>query len=245
MSNIFQQVASDAGAVEQSLMGPSYPYWSNIKTPEQIGMSTDGGAIGDDINGLIAYAEVLATGNSAASATGGPLGNKFFLQTGAKCTANDTNESVDRYIYVNNVPSGNIPFISSGLGTDFTDARGLIPGAMSNLNVLNPFAILGAFTSGSNPPCQQITMQTIDTNNNVGTETQYVTTSDIQGMDPCNWGNGGSNPVTGATCSETFTNRNPMKVSDELPKNPLVQLYLAILGFLGIYILYCLMKKAK
>ena len=32
----------------------------------------------------------------------------------------ETNQEVDRYIYVNNVPQGNVPFISSGLGVNFT-----------------------------------------------------------------------------------------------------------------------------
>ena len=67
-------------------------------------------AVSKDINGLISYVEVLVTGKSKASVSGGPLGNKFFLKTGAKCKdiANDAsnNELVDRYIYVNNVPQG-------------------------------------------------------------------------------------------------------------------------------------------
>ena len=97
-----------------------------------------------NVEGLIEYVELLVTGDSKASATGKPLGNKFFLKTGGKCAAIDscsdpndasTCEKVDRYIYVDNVPEGNIPFISSGLGVNFSDFKGLIPGAMGNLNV--------------------------------------------------------------------------------------------------------------
>jgi hypothetical protein len=246
MSNIFQDVLNDATAVEQNLLGPTYPYYQNIKTPSQLGMSDNGSIqqMAQDVNGLIQYVEVLVTGNSQASATGGPLGNKFFLQTGAKCAAVDKNgQQVDRYIYIDNVPAGNIPFISSGLGVDFSEFKGLIPGAMSNLNVLNPFAIMSAFMSGSTPPCQELTMQTIDVSNNQSTETQYVTLTDIKNMDPCSFQNG-QNPATGASCKETFQTGVGKDASPVMSDDPVDQIYFASLAGIGIYILYRLMEKS-
>ena len=127
MANIFKEVLKDANGVEARLLGPTYPYYKNIKTPSEIGMGDEGSLrqMGKDIDGLIQYVQLLVTGKSNASATGGPLGNKFFLQTGAKCAAtNADKELVDRYIYVNNVPNGNIPFISSGMGINFSEAKG-------------------------------------------------------------------------------------------------------------------------
>lgn len=255
MSNIFQEVLTDVEGVQDKLLGPTYPYYKNIKNPSQIGMSDNGTLqqTAQDINGLIQYVELLVTGNSQASATGGPLGNKFFLQTGAKCAATDkcsnpndssTCESVDRYIYVDNVPQGNIPFISSGLGVDFSEFKGLIPGAMGNLNVLNPFAIMRAFMSGSTPPCQEITMQTIDVNNNSSSETNYVTLTDIQSMDPCTFSNG-KNPVTGASCQETFQTGVGKDASPVMSDDPMDQLYFASLGLIGLYILYRFMEKSR
>lgn len=255
MSNIFQEVLTDAQGVEQELLGPTYPYYQNINTPAQIGMSDNGTLqqMAKDINGLIQYVELLVTGNSQASKTGGPLGNKFFLKTGAKCAAIDnctnpndvsTCQSVDRYIYVDNVPAGNIPFISSGLGVNFSEFKGLIPGAMGNLNVLNPYAIMRAFMSGSTPPCQQLTMQTIDVNNNSSSETNYVTLTDIQNMDPCTFPNG-TNPVTGAGCRETFQTGVGKDAAPVMSDDPLEQVYFASLGMVGIYILYKLMLKSR
>jgi hypothetical protein len=251
MSNLFEEVLTDAKGVEERLLGPTYPYYTNIKTPKDIGMSDKGTLqqMAKNIDGLIQYVEVLVSGNSKASATGGPLGNKFFLKTGAKCAAIDscsdpndssTCQNVDRYIYVNNVPEGNIPFISSGLGVNFSEFKGLIPGAMGNLNVLNPFAIMRSFLSGSTPPCQPITMQTISVNNAKSSETHYVTLADIGNMDPCNFSNG-KNPVTGKNCRETFKN------NDEaiMPDDPLAQIYFASLGVLGLFILYRLMEKSR
>jgi len=258
MSNIFQQVISDAQGVETELLGPVYPYYQNINTPSSIGISSDGSisALTSDIEGIIAYVELLVQGGGNASSTGNPLGNQFFLKTGAKCMDTETNEEVDRYIYVNNIPNGNIPFISSGLGMDFSEFKGLVPGAMSDLNVLNPYALLQSFMSGSTPPCQSLTMQVTDNNNNSYNETNYVTLTDIQNMDPCNFP-GGSNPITGKSCVEEFTNNNNSgnqnsnltKNSKDngllLPKDTMVQLYFLGLAAIGVYILYKVMEKSK
>ena len=74
MSNIFQEVLTDAQGVQNKLLGPTYPYYKNIKTPSQIGMSDKGTLkqMGKDIDGLIQYVELLVSGKSSASATGGP-----------------------------------------------------------------------------------------------------------------------------------------------------------------------------
>uniref|UniRef100_A0A6C0B1D8 Uncharacterized protein n=1 Tax=viral metagenome TaxID=1070528 RepID=A0A6C0B1D8_9ZZZZ len=260
MSNIFEEVKTNAVGIEQKLLGPDYPYWENIKDPKALGMSDEGSlqTMAKDIDGLIQYVEVLVTGKGA-SKTGGPLGNKFFLQTGGKCKDVKTGQEVDRYVYINNVPMGNIPFISSGLGTNFSDFKGLIPGTMGNLNVLNPFTILSSFTSGATPDCQEITMQVVGPTppgsgqalgpNATGTETHFVTTVDIGNMDPCNWVNGKQNPVTGKSCQEMFgtmySNNSALDFDFDFPRDPIIQLYLASLGILGIYILYCLMMKHR
>ena len=242
MPNIFEDVLTDANAVQEKLLGPDYPYYKNIKSPSEIGMSSDGNlsAFGRDINGMINYASLLVSGNSTASATGGPLGNKFFLKTGATCIDNETNKEVDRYIYVNNVPQGNVPFISSGMGVNFTEFRGLIPGTISNLNVLNPFGIMGAFLAGSKPSCQNVKMETIDAHNNHSSEMHYLTTVDIQNMDPCNFPNR-KNPVTGVQCKEAF--EIPLEPELKLPDDFLAKTVIWFLCALMIYVIYKVMNK--
>ena len=242
MSNLFEEVLQNANEVQDKLLGPTYPYYKNIKTPSEIGMTSDGtlSALAQDINGLIDYVEVLVTGNSPASATGGPLGNKFFLMTGAKCLDNKSNQQVDRYIYVDNVPAGNIPFISSGLGVNFSEFKGLIPGTLGNLNVLNPYAIMQSFLSGSTPPCQELTMETIDINNNKSSETHFVTLTDIQNMDACSFSNK-KNPISGNACKETF---EVQEDAIKLPNDPVAQLYFVSLTCIGLYILYRFMEKS-
>jgi hypothetical protein len=145
---------------------------------------------------------------------------------------------------VNNVPEGNIPFISGGLGVNFSEFKGLIPGAMGNLNVLNPFAILRAFSSGATPPCQEITMQTIDVNNNSSSETHYVTLADIQNTDPCSFP-GGLNPVTQARCKESFQTRVAQDAAPVMSNDIMDQVYFASLAGVGLYILYRFMEKSR
>ena len=255
MSNLFQEVLNDAKGVEEKLLGTTYPYYKNVKTPSEIGMSDKGTIqqMGKNIDGLIDYVDLLVTGKSKASATGGPLGNKFFLKTGAKCAAVDncsnpddssSCQQTDRYIYVDNVPSGNIPFISSGMGVNFSEFEGLIPGSMGNLSVLNPFAIMRAFLSGSTPPCQEITMQTIDNNNNKSSETHYVTLADIKNMDPCIFTDG-KNPVNNTKCKETFKTGVASNASPVMSDDIMDQLHFASLALLGLYILYRVMEKSK
>ena len=248
MSNIFQEVLTNARAAEEKYLGPNYPYHKYIRTPSEIGMSSRGSlsALGNNIDGLIGYVELLVSGGGKASATGQPLGNKFFLKTGAKCTDTATRQEVDRYVYINNVPQGNIPFISSGVGVNFTNFRGLIPGTISNLNAFNPMEIFQAFLSGSKPDCQELKMETIDIYNNRSTESHFVTLIDIRNMDPCPFTDR-RNPLTGVQCRETFANLNQDNdkcyTCYKIPEDPISQLYFASLGVLGVYILYGVMVK--
>ena len=253
MSNIFNEVLQDAQGVQNKLLGPTYPYYKNIKTPSQIGMSDQGTltALGNDVNGLIQYVEVLVSGNSQASATGGPLGNKFFLNTTGKCKDNKTGTEKDRYIYVNNVPSGNIPFISSGMGVNFSEFKGLVPGLMSNVNAFNPMSLMNAFFTGATPECQEITMETIDTENKKSTETHFVSLIDIKNMDPCSFQNK-TNPLTKQKCINTFTNMNQTQtldtnnyacVSQKVPDDLFAKAYVTSLSCFGVYIAYRAMVK--
>lgn len=250
MSNIFIDAAQNPAGVEEKLLGPTYPYWKNINMPSQMGMS-DRGSISQmitNIVGLAGYGEILASGGGPASKTGRPLGNKFFLGTGGKCIDVGSKQEVDRYIYISNVPNGDIPFISSGLGVNFSSMKGLIPGVMSDMNVLNPFAIMGSFMAGSKPDCQAITMQTIDNNNVVDNGvTRFVALADISNINACDFP-GRKNPVTNVNCVEAFDNKKKVPLDYgtlNMPDDPMVQLYFGCLGILGIYVLYKMIEKNK
>lgn len=249
MSNIFNDALTDVKALEEKILGPDYNYPKQIKSPGEMGMSSTGSfaTLERDISGLIAYVELLVTGGGKASKPGRPLGNKFFLKTGAKCKDKKTGELVQRSIYINNVPDGSIPFITSGLGVNFTTFEGIIPGTMSNVAKINPFQILQSFVMGSNPECQALTLQTVDVNNNVSIDTQYIATLDIQSMNPCSFPNK-RNPVTGEKCREAFSNMNlnssEIKTS-KMPDELIAKIYFSALGVFGIYMLMKLMELKK
>lgn len=250
MSNFFQDVMGNLDDVQQKLLGPDYKYFKQIKTPSELGVSSAGGFdhLSNDIGALISYVELLVSGGGDASVSGRPLGNKFFLKTGGKCkvVSSDATKGsvVDRYMYVNNVPDGNIPFISSGLGgVEFTAFKGLIPGAISSAAEINPFGLFQAFQMGSTPDCQSVSLETIDANNNVSAATNYVATVDLKNMPP-SWFSGKINPVTGQVSREAFAQRTPCtKRNGRIPNGTLSSLYHMTIGILCLVILYGLTKR--
>lgn len=271
MSNFFEKAQENAQALEESLLGPSYKYYDYINTPADMGMSSDGSisTITKDIAGIIGYVTLLSSGGGRASKVNGPLGNKFFLETGAKCTDKATGELATRSIYVNNQPDGSIPFISSGIGdVNFSSFKGLVPGTLSNLSQINPMQMFQAFMSGTNPECQAITMETIDVNNNKSQKTAFVTTNDIAAMSSC-WFKNKKNPVNNKTCKETFTTIGDSdeykKYADEykrehidkkkerkslidhgaMPNSVAIKLYYSSLGLLLLYIFMRLFQKKE
>jgi|TARA_Y100000992_G_scaffold302599_1_gene277606 hypothetical protein len=247
MSNFFEEVGKDASAIEEELLGPTYKYYDYINTPSEMGMSSRGSFdnLSDNIGGLINYTKLMVSGGGKASKTGQALGPQFFLKTGQKCRAVDSGDMTTRYIYMSQKPIGNIPFISSGLGVNFSSFKGLIPGTMENLNDMNPLAIFSAFTAGSNPDCQELTMETTPTkiNDYKRSETHYVTINDIRSMNPCLFTlsrNIKKNPITKQRCREAFQNLNENSDTDYL-----VKLFYGSLGIMGLFILFKFMEKNK
>ena len=245
MADFFNKIADGGEKMQAEFLGPTYNYTKNINSPADMGMSGDGNmsALGADIAGIIAYTELLVEGGGDANKTGKPLGNTFFLKTGGQCVSPDGNKH-DRYIYINNVPTGSLPIISDSTGQAFGDFRGLIPGTIGNLGEINPLAIFKGFVQGAVPKCNKLNLK--DDNGDTGF---YVADSDVNDLDPCLWG--GKNPVSKKeykNCASGFQNMNDIVNSiknrvPKLQKNPLANLY--NLGFSSfiIYLMYQLLKK--
>ena len=208
---------------------PTYPYQNFIKTPTELGSSTNGdlSTLENDIDVLLAYKNVLLSGESIAQTIDAPLGNKYFMNTGATCKdSNGTSQS--RYIYVNNVPDGNNVF----------GGRGLVPGVLGNIESMDPTALFNAFDTS--PDCQQVTMAVRDNDNVDGTMTYYVNNSDLQDYNAC-WFSTGVNPVTNNSCSEGMTSRKPFRKSPDR----LLQIYFEGITAVGVYLLYNMLYKKK
>lgn len=214
-----------------------YSYDNKIKEPKDIGISKKGewDNIEKNIDGLNSYIDVLISGKSKAAVGGQPLGDKKFINTEIKCKDSDGNEH-DRYFYVDNVP------YSSGGNS------GLIPGVISKFSEFNVNEISEIFSSSEDDSkniCSPITMQTINNAHSVADETQYVTIGDQETINPCSFQNK-KNPITGCGCGEencpkeSFTTIKPMK---RIPNDNLIKMYYAMVGCLGLYIVFCTLQK--
>ena len=250
----------------------AYSYVNYIKTPSEMKISDKGTieTLQRDVEGLAAYAKLLIEGSSDASKAPnkGPLGNKFFVKTMGKCndvdTMDPTKKEKDRYLYINNVPLGNIPMLSSETGTNYKDFRGLIPGMMMNMDVLNPENIASAFSTTGTPDCQKITMETINSKNVVSSETNYVTISDITNLDPCLFTPDKQkkriNPVTKEQCKQegfsTIENSGESIINDsdssihnailhDIESDYIAQTFIVSVSLFGIYLFYKTLYRTK
>jgi hypothetical protein len=187
MSNFFTEILNGPKKLTKSFLGQDYNYKEHIKSPQEMGMSSDGtmSAIASNVGGLISYVELLVAGGGKATkgGDGGPLGDKFFLKTGGQCTDILTDRKVDRYIYIDNVPDGSIPFITSGInGVKLDSMKGLVPGVLTNMSRIEPTKIFGAFMMGAEPKCIEVTKKTIDENGRHSSESHHLIKPDIAAM---------------------------------------------------------------
>jgi len=171
-------------------------------------------------------------------------------------------ETENRYIYIDNLPTGKIP----GLGT-LKGMRGLIPGMIENLGAFNPMGLLNSITAPSVPPCVKLNMETIefmddganssDWHHKYGTDAHHVALSDIYDLNPCSFvvsGTVGKNPISdreSSDCpkhaSETFTNLFNGEKDDntilKLKDKPIAKLFNMSFGLLMAYLLWKVLQK--
>lgn len=237
-----------------------YKYYDQIQGPSSLGMSGKGSfkALGKNINGLEDYIKILIEGGGPASKTGKPLGNSYFANTSAKCKDIESNKEVDRYMYIDNQPSGNSSFVGGGMGMNFSSYRGLLPGILDDMLQVNPERIMDAFMESSIPKCRKVRLKTIGSNNEQSFEEHAVPLEEIKNISPCMFRNR-RNPETGKRC-EGFTGNMRdasslgsgsifeieqeyeelvSRESRELSK----QLMIGGSGLLMVYLLYCMLKK--
>ena len=187
----------------------TYPYAKYIKPPEKIGSSPKAKSLGKNVAALGSYVQVLVSGKTKAQDVS-PLGNKYFMNTGGTCK-DVSGVTQTRYVFINNIPDGTMPFISSGMGVQLTSFEGLVPGLLGNLTYLNPFKIFSAFNKETT--CQKIKMPIRDINNTTGEEEQYVCDSDISEYNAC-WFSDGHNPVSKEKCP-SFGDKNKKNKNDK------------------------------
>ena len=202
----------------------SYNYSKFIKTPKQMDITVGDSLsnVSNGVAGIFSYVKLLVEGRSNASKTGKPLGNKYFLQTSESCINENTKKKETRSLYFDNVPTGNLGILKD-TGEEFSEFRGLVPGAIEDVMAIGKIDFFSVFTETGIPKCLPVKLKTIDINNRESSDTQFVTISDIEQISPCNFITR-TNPVTGAVCTrQGFTMQsdttNEDKNNAELYKN--------------------------
>ena len=241
-----------------------YRYSDYINAPQALNMRGEGslGAIEDNIGGLIAYVEVLSTGYGEGSKVGGPLGNKYFISTGTKCKNVEDGKIVDRSIYINNIPTGDIKLFGSdiGLNLDGAEFKGLMPGVLESMGDINPFNLLSAFTESQTPDCQSLALPVgkagepgIDPPNCSYTsscETKYMSISDINKLDIHNFPDNKrpkikkSKNLAGKEGFQPYNKNNNAKF-DNNNDHMFIKIYYSALGLLLLYMLLKILHHNK
>lgn len=164
-----------------------------------------------------------------------PSGNIVTDSSGNPVDSSSSCVKTERYIYIDNITSGVIPFIGE-LGDGKVKTRGLLVGMIEDLSDINPMGLYYAFLDGGSPKCSNVTLQTTDLSNNQAYETHYVTNTDLANINPCVFSDR-KNPwkSSNQNCGEGFSN---MEMNVQFPKDPMIQLYFILILLLGVYILY-------
>jgi len=283
-NGFFSKVAKGGSNVGSSFLGPTHNYAKEILAPQEMGMAPTGDmdSLAANVSGIIAYTDVLVSGDSKAQHNSefssscdpesgdscAPLGNSFYLQTAGKCK--DSNGNLrKRHMFINNKPTGAIPFISDMTGKNVPGLRGLIPGAIENLGHINPLAMFSGFLQGTNPKCSLLGLKASN-----GDHNKYVADADIADLDPCYWDSDGRPRKSGsrdnsgynkwapadkqrktAGCSTKigFMNMNkqmlnskkqPLYQYELTTKDPIARVYNVVFGGLLIYLMYKGMVKS-
>lgn len=274
--SIFKRVLDDLDAVEQEILGPDYSYWNNINSPDSnemdIKVGGDWDTLKNDAKGVFDYIKILISGRGKASKNDGqPLGDAFFLDTGATCNpgtldnkgnfvannktdvsnndVSNNDDTVPRSIYINNIPDGSIPFVSEMANIKFDSLEGLIPGLLSNIDHIKPYKFFQAFFLGSNPDCIEVNMKTNDVNNKKENKKKWVANVDVQDFNPC-WFADNINPMTKKSCKQGFQNRIEKQFEkkfnkSQLPDDMIAKTYYTLLSVLFMYLLYKITIKKK
>ena len=199
----------------------NFSYPQQIKTPTELGMGDKGtmSQLKYNVAGMIDYINVLVTGNTPASKQGGgPIGDAFFIDTSSKCLYNGTPKP--RHFYINNIPSGKIPFLSGKTNLKLNDFRGLIPGIIEDISDMNPENLMKSFGDTKLPTCNPKTYKIVDSNGDIYKETRYISDDDSSNFTELTDSKIKCNPNshlnTGNTCCITSEDERKKYSNDDL-----------------------------
>jgi len=227
-----------------NFLGEDFDYIGAFNNPRDCSpgpcMGEGGDKIMDNLKGTLKYGNALLFHSDSddlrrVQKNSGVLGNKYFINSGVDCETPE-GDTVSRHIYVDNRPTGNIPFINQLVG-DGGLPKGLIPGLLSNVERLNPVKLLNALVPevGDAAKCKERTVTEIRQRDNGSTYSEevkvYMTDKDYQEVEPF------------SSIHDDIIDEKDVTNYSKMPDDKLVQLYLSTLTIAGMYIVLKLINK--
>ena len=235
----------------KSFLGEDYDYINAFYNPRDCAgggpcMGENGSLISNNLKGTVNYGSALFLESKPSNPnnvikTTGPLGNKYFIDSGIECKTEE-GDDVSRHIFVNNQPSGNLPFLET-LAGEGGMPRGLIPGLMSNVERLNPVKLMSAFNPeiGDAALCKERNVEEIRQNINGSHRKDlvkvYMTDGDYK--DALEDG-------LVESFSAIYSDNDDPQPDDnysKMPDDTLMQIYLSTITITGMYRLLKSMNK--
>ena len=147
---LWKEIEENPENASTYILGPSYSYSANIPGPTSLGVGSSGsiGQLTSNFNAAIDYVKVLITGDP-------PLGNQYYINTGGTCVAPDGSTQV-RSNYINNMSTGSdlVPSSLNELSFITSDLNGLLPGAVGDIEGLDPVYLFNSLTASGTPSCE-------------------------------------------------------------------------------------------
>ena len=186
-----------------------YNYSKMIATPSELGGSTKGSlkTFENNIAIIMDYIQLLVSGKTRASKEGsGPLGDSYFIDTNSECIYKTG--KVKRHFFVNNVPTGNIQFLTGRTNKEYGNSdgmKGLIGSIIEDITKLNPEKIMKSFGDNTQPECVPYTGVIIDSNGDKFKETRYIASNEIDDIPAFSDASKDNN----LNCNPNFQKSNP------------------------------------
>lgn len=159
--------ASNSSANDVGFFGPSYSFADEIKTPNEIGVRSDGspGGIFDAVAAVNYYTDVIGFGQKTGITQQdmSPMGLRYFMSTGSVCS-----NGALMYEYIDTTPKGDLlgKRIGGAISAMGLPAmKGLAPGMLEDArDALNPMPIFHAAIGTGYPKCKKVTKPVGDLN---------------------------------------------------------------------------------
>ena len=166
-----------ANAGLDNVLGPSFDYLKQIKSPAAKGVSSAGtmDQVFTNTGAIAGYVDDLIAGPP------GGFGNQMFSDTGGKCKA-PNGEVVHRWTWINNkmgaTDAAGVLGVSFKSAVEGNGMDGIVPGIGGDIASMNPLKIMNAMVLDGIPPCKAFTCPvTNGDGENRGTETHFLSPS--------------------------------------------------------------------